>query len=149
MPLQRRLPKRGFKSHLLKYNAEITLTTLSRLDLAEVDVRTMESKLHPGLFFAGEVLDVDGRIEALKGIDLAYVYVPSERGAFRCLGRVLKIKCDGLGDTKIFHIGGHLETHFFANPKIMVDCTFACKNYCTVFLEIDFLFAEIFIKGFW
>jgi large subunit ribosomal protein L15 len=24
MPLQRRLPKRGFKSHLLKYNAEIT-----------------------------------------------------------------------------------------------------------------------------
>jgi large subunit ribosomal protein L15 len=42
MPLQRRLPKRGFKSHLLKYNAEITLTTLSRLDLAEVDVLTLK-----------------------------------------------------------------------------------------------------------
>jgi large subunit ribosomal protein L15 len=26
MPLQRRLPKRGFKSHLLKFNAEVTLT---------------------------------------------------------------------------------------------------------------------------
>jgi large subunit ribosomal protein L15 len=42
MPLQRRLPKRGFKSHLLKYNAEITLTTLARLDLAEVDVLTLK-----------------------------------------------------------------------------------------------------------
>jgi large subunit ribosomal protein L15 len=37
MPLQRRLPKRGFKSHLLKYNAEITLTAL-----AEVDVLTLK-----------------------------------------------------------------------------------------------------------
>ncbi|MCZ2105264.1 MAG: 50S ribosomal protein L15 [Comamonadaceae bacterium] len=38
MPLQRRLPKRGFKSTLLKYNAEITLSTLDRLGLAEVDL---------------------------------------------------------------------------------------------------------------
>ena len=29
MPLQRRLPKRGFKSHLQKYNAEVTLATWS------------------------------------------------------------------------------------------------------------------------
>jgi large subunit ribosomal protein L15 len=42
MPLQRRLPKRGFKSHLLKYKAEITLTTLSRLDMAEVDVLALK-----------------------------------------------------------------------------------------------------------
>ena len=38
MPLQRRLPKRGFKSHLLKYNAEITLGELQALGAAEVDV---------------------------------------------------------------------------------------------------------------
>ena len=38
MPLQRRLPKRGFKSHLLKYNAEVTLATLSALGLPDVDV---------------------------------------------------------------------------------------------------------------
>jgi large subunit ribosomal protein L15 len=38
MPLQRRLPKRGFKSHLLKYNAEITLGELQALDMSEVDV---------------------------------------------------------------------------------------------------------------
>ena len=43
MPLQRRLPKRGFKSHLLKFNAEITLSALNSLGLAEVDVLTLKS----------------------------------------------------------------------------------------------------------
>ncbi|SDM33232.1 LSU ribosomal protein L15P [Oryzisolibacter propanilivorax] len=42
MPLQRRLPKRGFKSHLLKYNAEVTLTALARLDAAEIDVLALK-----------------------------------------------------------------------------------------------------------
>ena len=37
MPMQRRLPKRGFKSHLLKYNAEVTLEALEKLGLSEVD----------------------------------------------------------------------------------------------------------------
>ena len=31
MPLQRRLPKRGFKSQTLKYNAEVTLASLEKL----------------------------------------------------------------------------------------------------------------------
>lgn len=31
MPLQRRLPKRGFKSRSLKFNAEVSLTALDRL----------------------------------------------------------------------------------------------------------------------
>ena len=38
MPLQRRLPKRGFKSITLKFNAEITLTDLQGLAGDEVDV---------------------------------------------------------------------------------------------------------------
>jgi large subunit ribosomal protein L15 len=38
MPLQRRLPKRGFKSHLLKFNAEINLTELDKLGLHQVDI---------------------------------------------------------------------------------------------------------------
>jgi len=38
MPMHRRLPKRGFKSHLLKFNAEITLTALEALGLTEVDL---------------------------------------------------------------------------------------------------------------
>lgn len=42
MPMHRRLPKRGFKSHLLKYNAEITLTTLEVLGLLEVDMLTLK-----------------------------------------------------------------------------------------------------------
>ncbi len=42
MPLQRRLPKRGFKSQTLKYNAEVTLAALEQLGLAEVDVLSLK-----------------------------------------------------------------------------------------------------------
>ena len=46
MPLQRRLPKRGFKSASLKYNAEITLADLEALGLDEVDLLALkQSKL--------------------------------------------------------------------------------------------------------
>ncbi|MEK7346240.1 MAG: 50S ribosomal protein L15 [Pseudomonadota bacterium] len=63
MPLQRRLPKRGFKSHLLKYNAEITLTTLSLLDLAEVDVLTLKQ--------AGLVSQMAKVVKVIKSGELA------------------------------------------------------------------------------
>ena len=43
MPLQRRLPKRGFKSHQLQFNAEVTLTSLEVLGLAEVDVLALKT----------------------------------------------------------------------------------------------------------
>ena len=39
--------------------AEVTSGGVS---LSEVDSKTMQSKLQPGLFFAGEVLDLDGWI---------------------------------------------------------------------------------------
>jgi large subunit ribosomal protein L15 len=42
MPLQRRLPKRGFKSAALKFNAEITLRDLERLSVDEVDLLTLK-----------------------------------------------------------------------------------------------------------
>jgi len=42
MPLQRRLPKRGFKSQTLKFNAEVTLTALDKLGLAEVNVLALK-----------------------------------------------------------------------------------------------------------
>ena len=42
MPLQPRLPKRGFKSHLLKFNAEVTLASLEKLGLAEVDILALK-----------------------------------------------------------------------------------------------------------
>ncbi|MFM8665562.1 MAG: 50S ribosomal protein L15 [Betaproteobacteria bacterium] len=43
MPLQRRLPKRGFKSASLKYNAEITLGELQLLAADEVDLVTLKA----------------------------------------------------------------------------------------------------------
>lgn len=46
MPLQRRLPKRGFKSMSLKYNAEINLNDLEALGADEVDMLTLK---HAGL----------------------------------------------------------------------------------------------------
>jgi large subunit ribosomal protein L15 len=42
MPMHRRLPKRGFKSHLLKFNAEVTLTALQQLGAAEVDLLVLK-----------------------------------------------------------------------------------------------------------
>ena len=38
MPMHRRLPKRGFKSHLLKFNAEVTLSALEQLGATDVDL---------------------------------------------------------------------------------------------------------------
>ncbi len=43
MPLQRRLPKRGFKSHLLKFNAEITLSQLDVLGADAVDLLALKA----------------------------------------------------------------------------------------------------------
>ena len=43
MPLQRRLPKRGFKSAQLKYNGEITLADLQKLAADEVDLQTLKA----------------------------------------------------------------------------------------------------------
>jgi len=42
MPLQRRLPKRGFKSHKKPFNAEVTLSALERLAADEVDLLTLK-----------------------------------------------------------------------------------------------------------
>ncbi len=43
MPLQRRLPKRGFKSAKLKFNDEITLTALEKLGAAEVELLALKA----------------------------------------------------------------------------------------------------------
>lgn len=43
MPLQRRLPKRGFKSTTLKYRGEVTLTDLERLGADEVDLVSLKA----------------------------------------------------------------------------------------------------------
>ena len=58
MPLQRRLPKRGFKSHQLKFNAEITLADLQRLGADEVDLLSLKA--------AGLVGDIVKSVKVIK-----------------------------------------------------------------------------------
>ncbi|MBN8503647.1 MAG: 50S ribosomal protein L15 [Burkholderiales bacterium] len=43
MPLQRRLPKRGFKSASLRFNAEVTLKALEQLGAETVDLLTLKA----------------------------------------------------------------------------------------------------------
>jgi large subunit ribosomal protein L15 len=57
MPLQRRLPKRGFRSTTAKFNAEVTLAALERLGAGEVDLLALKQ--------AGLVAD---RIKVVKVI---------------------------------------------------------------------------------
>ena len=42
MPMQRRLPKRGFKSQMKPFVGEITLSDLAALNLAEVDLLALK-----------------------------------------------------------------------------------------------------------
>ena len=58
MPLQRRLPKRGFKSALLQFNAEVTLSDLNGLDVAEIDVLVLKQ--------AGLVANLAKRVKVIK-----------------------------------------------------------------------------------
>ena len=71
MPLQRRLPKRGFKSTTLKFNAEITLSDLQALAGDEIDVSTLKAAgVVPQLARTVKVI-LSGAIErkvALKGV---------------------------------------------------------------------------------
>ena len=67
MPLQRRLPKRGFKSHLLKYNAEITLSELQALGAAEVDVLSLkQAGLIPQIAKVVKVINTGALTKAVK-----------------------------------------------------------------------------------
>ena len=67
MPLQRRLPKRGFKSHLLKYNAEVTLTALEQLGAAEVDILALkQANLVGELIKVVKVINTGALTKAVK-----------------------------------------------------------------------------------
>ncbi|MBN2691035.1 MAG: 50S ribosomal protein L15 [Burkholderiaceae bacterium] len=43
MPLQRRLPKRGFKSPIARYSAQVTLSDLNRMQEDEIDMLTLKA----------------------------------------------------------------------------------------------------------
>jgi len=72
MPLQRRLPKRGFKSTTQKYNAEVSLTSLQRLGAAEVDLLTLKQAKLVGEMIKNVKVIKTGELTmkvALKGIN--------------------------------------------------------------------------------
>jgi large subunit ribosomal protein L15 len=73
MPMQRRLPKRGFKSHALKYAAEITLSDLQRLALPEVDMLALKQ--------AGLVRDMIKSVKVIKTGELSTKVVLKGVGA--------------------------------------------------------------------
>ena len=73
MPMQRRLPKRGFKSHLLKFNAEVTLTALQRLGASEVNLVTLKQ--------AGIVGELAKVVKIIKTGELAIAVTLSGIGA--------------------------------------------------------------------
>ena len=62
MPLQRRLPKRGFKSASLKFNAEVTLSDLQLLGAAEVDLLVLKQ--------AGLVREIVKVVKVIKSGEL-------------------------------------------------------------------------------
>ncbi|MDD4028868.1 MAG: NAD(P)/FAD-dependent oxidoreductase [Caldisericia bacterium] len=51
----------GIVNHVQKGSIEKAMVTLGGVHLKEVNPGTMESKIQPGLFFAGEVLDIAGK----------------------------------------------------------------------------------------
>ena len=63
MPLQRRLPKRGFKSASLKFNAEVTLADLQKLGAAEVDLLSLKQ--------AGLVGEIAKVVKVIKSGELS------------------------------------------------------------------------------
>jgi large subunit ribosomal protein L15 len=63
MPLQRRLPKRGFKSHQLKYNGEVTLTDLQALSIDEIDLQSLKQ--------AGLVGELIKHVKVIKSGELS------------------------------------------------------------------------------
>ncbi len=63
MPLQRRLPKRGFKSALKKYAAEINLADLQRLAVDDVDLLTLKQ--------AGLVSELTKTVKVIKSGELS------------------------------------------------------------------------------
>jgi large subunit ribosomal protein L15 len=67
MPLQRRLPKRGFKSLQARYNAEVTLTALDRMQEDEIDLLTLKARgLVPELAKSVKVIATGTITRAIK-----------------------------------------------------------------------------------
>ena len=75
MPIQRRLPKRGFRSPIQKFTAEVSLATLSRLDEKQISLQTLlERSLVP---FGIKKVKVVASGELKKAVHLMEGIVPT------------------------------------------------------------------------
>ena len=71
MPLQRRLPKRGFKSMHVNFNAEVRLSDLQNLPVAEVDLLALKQAGVVGQLVKNARVIESGTLErkvAVKGL---------------------------------------------------------------------------------
>jgi len=73
MPLHRRLPKRGFKSQTLKFNAEVSLSDLQKLPVEEVDLLALKQ--------AGMVPELAKVVKVIKSGELSRKVVLKGIGA--------------------------------------------------------------------
>ncbi|MBB5206259.1 large subunit ribosomal protein L15 [Inhella inkyongensis] len=73
MPLQRRLPKRGFKSVALKFAAEVTLSDLQRIGAEEIDLLVLKA--------AGFVGELIKNVKVIKSGELSRKVVLKGIGA--------------------------------------------------------------------
>jgi large subunit ribosomal protein L15 len=73
MPMQRRLPKRGFKSAALKYAGEVTLAQLQAMEATEIDLVTLKA--------AGLVRQLVDNVKVIKSGELTRKVVLKGIGA--------------------------------------------------------------------
>jgi large subunit ribosomal protein L15 len=72
MPLQRRLPKRGFVSHLSKDTAEVRLSDLAKLPIADIDILALKAAgLVPAVAKTAKVIKTGKLEKAVKLSGLA------------------------------------------------------------------------------
>ena len=73
MPLQRRLPKRGFKSAQLQFNAEVTLVDLNTIEAVEIDILALKQ--------AGLVAQLAKRVKVIKTGEITRAVTLKDIGA--------------------------------------------------------------------
>jgi len=77
---------KNFKMTLIERSAGAEIVTAGGVDLNEVDQKTMESKICPGLYFGGELLDVDG---FTGGYNLQIAWATGRAAGLSALGEVV------------------------------------------------------------
>lgn len=77
---------KNFEISLIERTPGAEIVTAGGVDLNEVDQKTMESKICPGLYFGGELLDVDG---FTGGYNLQIAWATGRAAGLSALGEVV------------------------------------------------------------